>query len=55
MFDCLQEGVVVIKQSVLDQGKDAKHKIFFANDIANRILQKVFKIKEHVKSDRMQN
>lgn len=52
MFDCLQEGILVIKQSALEQGKN---KIFFANDIANRILQKVFKIKEHVKSDRSWN
>lgn len=35
--------------------KDVQYRIFFLNDIGNRILQKVFKIKDHLKNERLLN
>ena len=47
MFNCLQEGIVVVKERKKEElihGID-QHKIYFVNDIGNRILQKIFKTK----------
>jgi len=51
MFDCLQEGILVLKHFAKTD-ENTKHKIFFVNDIGNRILKKVFKIKDSsIKTD----
>lgn len=57
MFNCLQEGILVIKEQLMEPldgiAQETKNHIYFVNDIGNRILQKVFKTKNYKNSDKL--
>jgi hypothetical protein len=60
MFNCLQEGILVIKQKVNDPtvehgGQILTTQIYFVNEIADRILKKIFKTSRYLKSDKVVN
>ena len=59
MFNSLQEGVLVVKELISEPlgeiCKQAKHQIYFVNDIGNRIFEKVNKTKKYKGNDQLIN
>ena len=56
MFNCLQEGIIVVKEKKLgEEPTDIEHQLFFVNDIGNRILKTIFKTKNFMENDSFVN